>query len=175
MKTSLLLSLLATSWLMGGNLVITQAKVQAHTEVFGDSTINPLTTDLTSHLNMGKNIESMKGTIDISMKKLKSDSADRDEHMLEAIEDAKYPLAKYTFKEVKKSNKGYIVTGMLDFHGVKKPLAINAEITKTKGKVVFKGTSSFLMSSYDVAPPKMFFLTVRDQVDLIIDVTFKKR
>ncbi len=175
MKTSLLLSLLATSWLMGGNLVITQAKVQAHTEVFGDSTINPLTTDLTSHLNMGKNIESMKGTIDISMKKLKSDSADRDEHMVEAIESKRYPLAKYTITEVKKRQKGYSVDGILNFHGVEKPLNIKANITNTSGKVVFKGTSSFLMSSYDVAPPKMFFLTVRDQVDLIIDVTFKKR
>jgi len=175
MKTSILLSFFTASWLMAGNLIVTQGSVQAHTEVFGDSTINPKTTSLTSHLRMGKSIESIKGTIDISINKLKSDNADRDEHMVEAIESVKYPLATYTFKKVKKASKGYTVNGILDFHGVKKPLTIQADIHKSKGKVVFKGKSSFLMSSYHVTPPKMLFLTVRDQIDLNIDVIFKKK
>lgn len=175
MKTSLLFLLLASSWLMAGNLMITQSDVQAHTEVLGDSTINPKTTNLTSHLTMEKNIESIRGTIDISMLDLKSDNADRDEHMTKAIESAKYTLATYTFKEVKKSAKGYTVNGILDFHGVEKPLTIQAEIHNIKGVITFKGASSFLMSSYNVTPPKMFFLTVRDQIDLTIDVKFKKR
>jgi polyisoprenoid-binding protein YceI len=175
MKTALLFLILASSSIMAGSLVITQAEVQAHTEVFGDSTINPKTRNLTSHLTMGKNIESIKGTIDISMLNLKSDNADRDEHMAESIESAKYTLATYTFKEVKKSAEGYIVNGILNFHGVKKPLSIQAEIDKVKGGIIFKGTSSFLMSNYNVTPPNMLFLTVRDQIDLTIDVTFKKR
>jgi polyisoprenoid-binding protein YceI len=160
---------------MAGNLMITQADVQAHTEVFGDSTINPRTTNLTSHLTMENKIESIRGAIDISMLDLKSDNADRDEHMAKSIESAKYTLATYTVKEVKKSAKGYSVNGILDFHGVKKPLTIQAEIHNNKGEITFKGTSSFLMSSYNVTPPKMFFLTVRDQIDLTIDVKFKKR
>lgn len=124
---------------------------------------------------MGKSIESIKGTIDISMTNLKSDNADRDEHMSESIESSKYSLATYTFKEVKKSDSGYTVNGILNFHGVKKPLTINAKIDKTKNGLSFKGVSSFLMSSYGVTPPKMFFLTVRDQIDLNINVMFKKR
>lgn len=175
MKTSLLLSILASSWLTAGSLLVTQAKVEAHTEVFGDSTINPVTTHLKSHLSMGKNIESMRGSIDISMLKLKSDNSKRDEHMVESIESAKYPFATYTFKEVKKSSTGYSVHGILDFHGVKKPLTIEANIVKTKSGLHFNGTSGFLMSSYNVTPPTMFFLTVRDQVDLKIDVMFKNR
>ena len=175
MKTSLLLSLLASSWLMAGNLVVTQAKVQAHTEVFGDSNINPTTTVLISHLSMGKNIESIRGKIDISLAKLKSTNAKRDANMVESIQSAKYPLATYTFTKVKKSNTGYTVYGILDFHGVKKALSIKAKIEKTKGVLTFKGHSSFLMSTYNVSPPTMFFLTVRDQIDLNIDVVFKKR
>jgi len=175
LKTSLLLTLLTSTWLTAGSLVVTQAKVQAHTEVFGDSTINPATIHLTSHLSMEKNVESIKGSIDISMLKLKSDNAKRDEHMVESIESAKYPLATYTFKEVKKSSSGYTVNGILNFHGVKKPLTIEANIKKTKSGLSFKGSSGFLMSSYNVTPPTMFFLTVRDQIDLNIDVMFKKR
>lgn len=175
MKKVLFLAVLGTVWLSASNLVVTKGYVKAHTEVLGDSTINPSTTGLNSHLTMGNNIESIRGTIDISMNILKSDNKDRDAHMLEAIEDAKYPLATYTFKDIKKSDKGYMVSGILDFHGVKKPLAIQAEITKTNEKINFKGISSFLMSSYNVKPPKMLFLTVRDQIDLDIDVKFEKR
>lgn len=160
---------------MAGHLTVTQATVQAHTEVFGDSTINPQTTHLTSHLKMGKNIESISGTINISMKSLKSDNATRDEHMMKAIESSKYSLATYTFREVKKTASGYTVNGILNFHGVKKPLTIKAKIDKTKNGLDFKGVSHFLMSSYGVTPPKMFFLTVRDQIDLKINVMFKNR
>lgn len=175
MKKKFLFPLLVSSSLMAGNLTVTQANVQAHTEVFGDSTINPQTTHLSSHLKMGKRIESIRGTIDISMKSLKSDNADRDEHMMKAIESSKYSLATYTFKEVKKTASGYKVNGILNFHGVKKPLSINANIKKIKNGLSFKGVSHFLMSSYGVTPPKMFFLTVRDRIDLNINVLFKKR
>ncbi|MGB5507057.1 MAG: YceI family protein [Sulfurovum sp.] len=176
MKKAFLLVIMATTtYLTAGNLVVTNGQVKAHTEVFGDSSINPSTTGLNSHLTMGKNIESIRGSIDISMSILKSDNKDRDEHMLEAIEDVKYPVAKYTFKDVVKSDNGYIVNGILYFHGVKKPLVIQAKIMKSNKKVNFKGTSSFLMSSYDVKPPKMLFLTVRDQIDLDIDVKFETR
>lgn len=175
MKKVLFLALLSTAWLAAGNLVVTKGKIKAHTEVFGDSTIDPSTTGLQSHLTMKNTIESIRGTIDVSMKILQSDNKERDEHMLEAIEEVKYPLAKYTFKDIERSNKGYIVNGILDFHGIKRPLSIQAEITKTNQKINFKGRSSFLMSSYNVKPPKMLFLTVRDQIDLDIDVAFEKR
>ena len=176
MKKVFFLVIMATATcLTAGNLVVTNGQVKAHTEVFGDSSINPSTTGLNSHLTMGKNIESIRGSIDISMRILKSDNKTRDEHMLEAIEDVKYPVAKYTFKDVKKSDKGYRVEGILDFHGVKKPLVIKAQITNSNKKIDFKGTSSFLMSSHNVKPPKMFFLTVRDQIDLDIDVKFETR
>ena len=175
MKIYFFLVIMATTWLAAGNLVVTKGQVKAHTEVLGDSSINPSTTGLNSHLTIGNNIESIRGSIDISMSILKSDNKDRDEHMLQAIEDVKYPVAKYTFNDVKKSDKGYIVSGILDFHGVKKPLVIQAQITKSNSKIDLEGTSSFLMSSYNVKPPKMLILTVRDQVDLAIDVKFETR
>ncbi len=175
MKKSLLFSLLAASSLMASSLVITNASVKAHTEVFGDSTIDPVTTSLTSRLSMKKGIESIKGTVDVSIRLLKSDNADRDENMIEAIESNKYPLATYTFKEVKKGSNGYNISGILDFHGVKKPLSITADIVDKGGKVSFKGKGSFNMSSFAVKPPTLLMLTVRDRVDLTITAEFKKR
>ena len=175
MKKSILFSLLTASYLMASNLAITKANILAHTEVFGDSTIDPSTTSLTSRLTMGDTIESIRGTVDVSIRLLKSDNEDRDEHMVEAIESDKYPIATYTFKSVKKGTKGYDIDGTLNFHGVKKPLKIQADITQKGKELTFKGEASFKMSNFAVEPPKLLLLTVRDRVDLTIDVKFKKK
>jgi len=175
MKKSIIFSLVTASTLMASNLAVVSASVKAHTKVFGDSTIDPMTTSLTSRLSMKAGIESIRGTVDVSVRLLKSDNENRDEHMTEAIESNKYPLATYTFKEVKKEGSEYKISGVLNFHGVKKPLNITADISEKDGKVLFKDKGSFKMSAYGVKPPKLLLLTVRDQVDLDINVKFKKR
>lgn len=175
MKKIILLSILTLSTsLMAQKLVVNHGIIKAHTEVFGDSSIDPATTGIISHLTMGKELTSMKGSVDVSILKLKSDNDERDEHMVEALESKNYPLSTYTFSSVKKSSHGYIVKGTLNFHGVKKPLQINADITKKGREIIFHGKSSFLLSDYKVKPIKLFFLTVRNKIDLAIDVTFKK-
>jgi len=175
MKTSLLLSLFAASALMGGNLVVTKGSVKAHTEVLVDSHIDPVTSTLVSHLTMPKGIESIRGSVEVSLKDLKSDKADRDEHMEEAIESAKFPMATYTFRSVTKQGNGYTIDGVLKFHNVSKPLKIKASISEKDGKVHLNGNASFKMSSYGVQPPKLLLMTVRDRVDLAIDVNFNER
>ncbi len=175
MKKIILLSILTLSTsLMAQKLVVNHGIVKAHTEVFGDSSIEPATTVIISHLTMGKGITSMKGSIDVSILKLKSDNSKRDEHMVEALESKNYPLSTYTFSSVKKASHGYTIDGILNFHGVQKPLQINADITKEGREIIFHGKSSFLLSDYKVKPIKLFFLTVRNKIDLAIDVTFKK-
>ena len=132
MKKVILYSVLTlSSTLMAQNLVVEKGIVKAHTEVFGDSSINPATKGITSHLKMGKEISSLHGSVDISIAKLKSDNSKRDEHMVEAIESKDFPRATYTFKNVKKAANGYLVDGILNFHGVKKPLQIKAKITQS--------------------------------------------
>ena len=175
MKKLILLSLLTASSLMAGKLTVVQGTVQAHTEVFGDSTINPKTNSISSHLTMEKGIESIKGSVDIGISKLKSDNEERDEHMVEALESKKYPGATYTFNTVTKTSKGYDISGILDFHGVKKPLTVHAAIKEDTKSLNIKGKGSFLLSNYNIKPIKMLFLTVRDRIDLKINVQLKKR
>ncbi|BAF72027.1 YceI family protein [Sulfurovum sp. NBC37-1] len=175
MKKTLLLSLLAASSLMASSLIVTNGSVKAHTEVFGDSTIDPVTKSITSHLSMGNSVESIKGSVDVSVRKLKSDNETRDEHMVEAIASDKYPLATYTFKSVTKTGNQYKIDGILNFHGVQKPLSIKADIAEKPGSVALKGKASFKMSDYGVKPPKLLLLTVRDRIDLSVNVTFKKK
>jgi len=175
MKKTLILSLITASSLFAGNLVVTQGIVKAHTEVFGDSTINPSTRSITSHLHMAKTVESIRGSVDVSVLKLKSDNETRDEHMVEALESHTYPVAQYTFKNVSKTSSGYVIDGILKFHNVKKPLRIDAQISTQGNRIEIRGKGSFTLSDYHIKPIRLFLLTVRDRIDLNIDVTLKKQ
>lgn len=174
-KTILLTTLFLTSSLMAGKLTVIKGNIQAHTEVFGDSTINPATNNIISHLKMGKSITSIEGYVQVGISKLKSDNSDRDEHMFKVLEVTKYPNSKYTFTKVTKNKNGYIINGILNFHGVAKPLTVKADIYENKKSITIKGSSSFLLSKYKIKPIKLLFLTVRDKIDLAINITFKKR
>ncbi len=174
MKKFLLLVAMSVSVLMGGNLSVVTGVVKAHTEVFGDSQIDPETSGITSHLSIAEGIESLSGSVDISMKGLRSDEESRDENMMETIESEKFPFATYTLTKVEKVEIGYLIHGVLDFHGVKNPLTMVVDIEQEGKTVMIKGKSSFKMSSFGVEPPVLLFLTVRDKVDIIVDATFKE-
>ncbi len=156
-------------------LVFTQGTVTAHTEVFGDSTIDPQTSNITSRLSIGDDISSLKGFVDISLIALKSDNHDRDKHMYQAIEAMKYLITTYTISNVKKVDNHYEIHGTLDLHGVKKPLKLVGNIKYANGKLKMDLKASFLMSGFGIEPPKLLFLTVRDKIDIKINTTFTKQ
>jgi len=173
MKKTVLLCALTSAVLFGKSLVVDQGVVKAHTEVFGDSNINPQTTAIISHLKMQKSIASMRGSIDVNVFKLKSSNHKRDEHMVKAIESTKYPRAHYVISKVQKSGGGYLIYGNLTFHGVTRPLVFAADINKVGNKVNINASSYIKLSDYKVKPIKLLFLSVRDKIDLTVNVTLK--
>ncbi len=174
MKAVVLFAMAAVSMLMGGNLAYVEGSVKAHTEVFGDSSIDPQTSSIVSHLSMDEGITSIMGTVEVSMTDLASDNSSRDENMQETIESNLFPTALYNLSAVTEEEGGYLINGTLEFHGVKHPFVIVADILKEGKQVKIKGQSAFLMSDYGVEPPVLLFLTVRDKVDIMIDVTLKE-
>ena len=175
MRKYLLLMLTFATWLGAAQLNVTQGSVTAHTEVFGDSNIEPSTTAITSHLSMGDTPESIEGSVIVSMTSLASDNSDRDEHMHEAMESSTYPNATYTFTSVTPEEKGYKIEGTMKLHGVTKPVTFQTEITDNGDTLSMKGTGSILMTDFGIEPPVLLFLTVRDQVDLRFDVIFSQQ
>jgi polyisoprenoid-binding protein YceI len=170
----LFLALFASSVLFASNLTFLKGSVLAHTSVFGDSTINPATSHIISHLKIKKNITSLHGSVDVSLVDLKSDNAKRDAHMHEAIDTQKYTKATYTIDSLKQESTGkYTIYGTLFLHGVKKPIVLHGIVSKQGHTLHIQAKTSFKMSSFGIKPPKMFFLTVRDRLDMKIDTTYK--
>jgi polyisoprenoid-binding protein YceI len=170
----LFLALFSGSVLFASNLTFIKGSVLAHTSVFGDSTIDPVTSHITSHLKIKNDVSTLHGSVDVSLIDLKSDNAKRDAHMYEAIDTKKYTKATYTINSLKKQSTGkYTIYGTLLLHGVKKPIALEGMVSKKGDILQIQAKTSFKMSSFGINPPKMFFLTVRDRVDIKIDTAYK--
>lgn len=173
-KAGLFVILLAAS-VCGGNLNFESGAIKAHTEVFGDSSIDPVANRATSRLSMETTPSTLKGTIEVFMSDLISDNKKRDVHMHESLESTSFPKALFEVKEVvAKGGDHYTLKGMMNLHGVVKPMSFDGSVTEEGGKIRIKVASTLKMSDFGIKPIKMMFLTVRDQVDLNVDVVLKR-
>jgi polyisoprenoid-binding protein YceI len=106
---------------------------------------------------------------------LTSDNKDRDKHMRESLETGTFGFAVFEIKEaVSKGGDNYTLKGNMTLHGTTRPLSFDAIITATDAKVTIKAKGMLKMTDFGIKPIKMMFLTVRDQVDLTVDLTLKK-
>ncbi len=177
MRYLLLLGFIMSSSLFSGSLVFTKGDVMAHTSVFGDSTINPHSSTVVSHLTIdNQDITTLKGSVDVSLVNFKSDNSERDEHMGEALDIKKYTQTTYTIQSVTPSTNGqYTIAGTLNLHGTTKPITLKGEVITQNNQVTIKVETSFKMSEFGIQPPKLLFLNVRDQVDMKIDTTYSQQ
>lgn len=173
-KVSFLAMVLAVS-VFGGNLSFESGAIKAHTEMALDKKIDPVAKRAMSHLSMETNPLTLKGTIEVSMVDLVSDNKKRDADMQEALESSIFPKVVFEVKEVvAKGEDNYLLKGTMNLHGVTKPITFEGKITEESSKVRIKATSALKMTDFGIKPPKLLFLSVRDQVDLYVDVSLKR-
>ncbi|MDD2828078.1 MAG: YceI family protein [Sulfuricurvum sp.] len=173
-KLSITALLLASS-LTAGNLSFDSGMIKAHTEVFGDNTIDPMVKKAQSRLSMDDKADSLHGVIEVNAAELFSDNAKRDEHMHEVLESGAIPKISFDIKEmVAKGGDKYTLKGALSLHGVTKPISFEGSVSEAGGKVHIVAKSSLKMTDFGIKPIKMMFLTVRDQVDLNVDISLKR-
>ena len=146
MRYLLLISLMLGASLLASSLVFVKGEVVAHTEVFGDSEINPKTSSIFSKLTIDDDITTIRGEVDISLIDLKSDNDDRDENMHEVLGSSTYTKTTFTIEDVKKTDSSYEVYGTLNLHGVKKPLKLTGNISIANNQVTMTLKNSFITS-----------------------------
>ena len=169
-----IMTLVLTLWLPAAELLFSHGTVTAHTEIVGDSEINPSTNSIVSNLTMDNDFTSIRGNVEVSVIALQSPNKKRDMDMVETMESKKFPIATYHFNSVTKEDDGYLIEGLLTLHGVTKAVNITARLDELNNSVKLTGDTSILMTDFDIVPPTLFFFSVRDQVDLHIDVIFDR-
>lgn len=167
----LLLSITANATIL--NLV--NGKIEAHTEVFGDSTINPETEKIVTNLTMDDSIESISGKFEIEAISFVSDNKDRDKHMYEILHIAESPKISFIVNSISKNEEAYIVGGDLTMNGVTKHIFSQANIVEKNLFLDLDGSFSIKLTDFNLEPPTMFFLTVRDLIDIKYSFHFEEK
>ncbi len=161
--------------LFGANLHLNNGLIQAHTKVFGDASIDPSVKNIAVDLSMQDNsVDSLKGRISFHIIDFKSSNSDRDEHMQELFEMKKYSDITLTINKVIPKKERYVIEGVLDMHGVQKPIDINSSIVQNGESVAINANFSVKVSDYGMEPPSLLFFTVRDRVDINASVILTK-
>jgi polyisoprenoid-binding protein YceI len=158
----------------GSNLNIQKGEIIAHTEVFGDSKIDPSTKEINSLLVMNDNVESIKGKIYFDTISLISQKKDRDANMYELLNVEKYKTISFEITNIVKNETNYAINGVLILNGVKKNITSKSEIISEKDLVSLNGGFSFNLTDFNLEPPTLLFLTVRNQIDISYNIVLNK-
>ena len=152
---------------------VQSGEIKAHTEVFGDSEINPTTKNVKGDLTIEDTIESIKGTIYFETLTLLSDKKGRDEHMYELLKVEKFKTISFDIKSITKNQNGYDINGIVTLNGVSKNITTKAMIYRQNNQLLLNGEFSFNLTDFSLEPPTMMFLTVRNQIDIFYNITLE--
>ncbi|MBU0923516.1 YceI family protein [bacterium] len=159
---------------IASSLSVQKADITAHTEVFGDSQINPSTKEINTFLTIQKEVESIRGKIYFDTITLISEKRDRDSNMYELLNFQKYKTISFDISSIVKNDNGYDINGDLTLNGVTKNITTKGEIINNKDAILLKGGFSINLTDFNLEPPTMFFLTVRNQIDISYNIELKK-
>ncbi|WP_428738461.1 YceI family protein [Sulfurimonas sp.] len=159
--------------LFGGNLTLKDGTIKAHTEVFGDSEIEPAVTKITANLSMDENnLESISGDISFNIIDFISSSSGRDEHMQEMFEMEKYPAISLSIVKIVKEKDNYVIYGTMHVHGISNSLQIPVTIAENNQTISMHSDFQVKVTDYGMEPPSLLFMDVRNEVDINATLNF---
>lgn len=156
------------------NLTVQNGEIKAHTNVFGDSEINPTTKSVKADLTMENSIESIKGKIYFETLTLISDKKSRDEHMYELLQVEKFKTISFDIRSITKNETDYEIKGALTLNGVTKNIKAKIIINQQNNQISLNGGFSFNLTDFNLEPPTMMFLTVRNQIDITYNISLNE-
>ena len=114
-------------------------------------------------------------SIAVSIKVASFDSANnnRDSHAMETLEGIKYPNVTFVSSDVKAGENGSLeAKGNLTFHGLTKPVTLQATRKEAGGKMTLTGEFPVMMSAYNVERPSLMGMKTEDAMILRFNVVF---
>ncbi|HSB78334.1 MAG TPA: YceI family protein [Candidatus Methylomirabilis sp.] len=114
-------------------------------------------------------------SVSVDLRTLKSDNAVRDQHMHDRLlEDARFPRAIFTATEFRPSNgagkemgEGTLL-GTLSLHGVERPVSLPIRFSLNGTTLRGEGSLSVKLTDFQMSPPSLLGIKVRDQVTVAI-------
>ena len=95
-----------------------------------------------------------------------SKNSNRDSNMLDVIEDYFYPTVSFTSSEITKEDNGYLITGILFFHGVKKEITIPVNFILDDKKIIVDADFSVSLSDHEIKRPSLLTIKMKDDISI---------
>lgn len=114
-------------------------------------------------------------TVAVSMKVASFDSKDsnRDSHALEALDALKYPSVTFVSESIQPGADGALtIKGKLTFHGVPKPVVIQATRQDAANRLTITGAFNVSMTDHTVERPSLLGMKTDDAISMRFTAVF---
>jgi polyisoprenoid-binding protein YceI len=103
-----------------------------------------------------------------------SKDANRDSHGLEIMEAIKFPTVTFSSQSIKTNADGSLTaTGKLTYHGITKPVTIQATRRDEAGKLILRGSFTYNLTDFNLERPSLLGVKTEDEVKMTFVVSFK--
>ncbi len=111
--------------------------------------------------------------VSIKVASFDSGNSNRDSHAMEVLEGIKYPNVTFVSSNVKAGENGTLIAvGTLTFHGVAKPMTLQATRKDASGKMILTGEFPISMTAHNVERPSFLGMKTEDQMALRFTAVF---
>lgn len=118
--------------------------------------------------------------VSVPVKSLDSGMSMRNDHMQNTyLEAAKFPDIVFSFKDAKldfQSGTSHVVPGEFTIHGVKKPITVDAKVTRSSDKKVeVKAQFPLNILDYGIEQPKFAVVKMEPTIQVDVDLVFEQK
>lgn len=105
-------------------------------------------------------------SVQVKISSFNSGMASRDRQMLEVTDAATHPTITFTSSDMDYTDKGIVVKGKLQFHGVTRDMQTVVKMIKNNNRPEYIGSFPILLEDYTIKRPSLLFVKVDNQVDI---------
>lgn len=105
-------------------------------------------------------------SVQVTISAFNSGMASRDRQMLEVTEAATHPTITFTSNDLDYTDKGIIVKGKLQFHGITRDMQTVVKMIKNNNRTEYTGSFPILLEDFAIKRPSLLFVKVDNQVDI---------
>ncbi len=109
-----------------------------------------------------------KAAVSLKIIDFNSGNSNRDSHAVEVLDGIKYPAITFVSNSIEQTENNIKITGILNFHNVKKKITVSVLKKMKKGKDVYIGSFDVDMTEYDIKRPTLMNMPT----DKIIKISF---
>ena len=111
--------------------------------------------------------------VSINVASFDSRNSNRDSHAMEVLEGLKYPNVTFASSDIKPSENGALTAiGNLTFHGITKPMTLQAMRKDAGGKMTITGEFKISLTEFKIERPSLMGLKTDDEMTMKFAVVF---